>query len=106
MAFTETWLTPAGMETDLTLSSFGAPVRLERKADVTVKSQGEGSLSVFISVCARASLSESLRALPKWSYCLYRCSSFICPTYLLLLSTYTKNAVNTLNKVTHKLPLS
>lgn len=42
MAFTKTWLTPADVDTDLTLSGFGAQVRLDRDADVTGKSQGGG----------------------------------------------------------------
>lgn len=89
------------METDLTLSSLGAPVRLERKADVTVKSQGEGSPCVHQCLCKSFTVRESA-CTAEMELLSVSVQLFYLPTYLLLLSIYTKNAINTLNKVTHK----
>lgn len=48
MAFTETWLTPEDLNTDLTLSGFGVPVRLDRDAVVTWKSQ-RGGVCLYVN---------------------------------------------------------
>ncbi|XP_074472561.1 uncharacterized protein LOC141756597 [Sebastes fasciatus] len=42
MAFTETWLTERDQDIDLLIDGFGAPFRLDRKAEVTGKTQGGG----------------------------------------------------------------
>lgn len=39
-AVSETWLTLTDADLDLTISSFGAPVRLDRETNKTGKSQG------------------------------------------------------------------
>lgn len=48
MAFTETWLTPEDLNTDLTLTGFGVPVRLDRDAVVTLKSQ-RGGVCLYVN---------------------------------------------------------
>lgn len=57
LAFTEPWLTSADPDTDLTLTGFGKPVRLDRDADVTVKSQG-GGVCLYVSSGVNTSLFE------------------------------------------------
>ncbi|KAK1874895.1 Contactin-2, partial [Dissostichus eleginoides] len=42
LAFTETWLTDCNQDNDLFIDGFGAPFRLDRKAEVTGKTQGGG----------------------------------------------------------------
>ena len=42
MAFTETWVTERDQGSDLMITSFGAPHRLDRNSDVTNKTQGGG----------------------------------------------------------------
>ena len=42
MAFTETWLTERDQDSDLMISGFGAPQRLDRDSEVTKKTQGGG----------------------------------------------------------------
>ena len=48
MAFSETWLSSKDTDTDLSISGFGAPVRLDRDAEATGKSQG-GGVCVYIN---------------------------------------------------------
>lgn len=43
MVFTETWLTERDEDTNLLIDGFGIPFRMDRKTDVTGKSQGGGA---------------------------------------------------------------
>ena len=53
MAFSETWLSSRDSDADLSISGFGAPVRLDRDAESTGKSQGGG-------VCSNITVRESI----------------------------------------------
>uniref|UniRef100_A0AAV2KTK8 Uncharacterized protein n=1 Tax=Knipowitschia caucasica TaxID=637954 RepID=A0AAV2KTK8_KNICA len=61
LAFSETWITSADSEMDLSLPGFGAPIRLDRDPDVTGKSQ-EGGVCFFINQrwCNNFTVKESL----------------------------------------------
>lgn len=61
MAFSETWLTSTDANSDLTISGFGAPVRLDRDTDATGKSQG-GGVCVYINQqwCNNVTIRESI----------------------------------------------
>lgn len=61
LAITETWLTDRDSDSDLSLDGFGAPVRPDRAASVTGKSQGEGvCLYVNERWCKNVLVRESL----------------------------------------------
>lgn len=42
LAFTETWLSERDQDSELTLTGFGGPIRLDRDPEVTRKSRGGG----------------------------------------------------------------
>ncbi|XP_073717881.1 uncharacterized protein [Misgurnus anguillicaudatus] len=48
MAFTETWLTERDQDSDLMISGFGVPYRLDRNSEVTKKTQ-EGGVCLYIN---------------------------------------------------------
>ena len=61
MAFSETWLSSRDSDADLSISGFGAPVRLDRDAESTGKSQG-GGVCVYINQrwCSNITVRESI----------------------------------------------
>lgn len=61
MAFSETWLMPTDTDSDLTISGFGAPVRLDRDSGATGKSQG-GGVCVYLNQrwCNNVTVRESI----------------------------------------------
>ncbi|KAE8297833.1 hypothetical protein D5F01_LYC02304 [Larimichthys crocea] len=112
MAFTETWLTSNDPETDLSLSGFGVPIRLDRDADVTGKSHGGGvclyvnerwcrNITVRETVCTAdiELLSVSVRPfyLPREFPQIFLTVVYIHP------KANVDNAVSAIHKVTHKL---
>ena len=61
MAFTETWLTDCNQDNDLFIDGFGAPFRLDRKAEVTGKTQGGGvCLYVNKQYCSSVTVRERI----------------------------------------------
>lgn len=61
MAFSETWLSSKDTDTDLSINGFGAPVRLDRDAEATGKSQG-GGVCVYINQrwCSNITVREKI----------------------------------------------
>ena len=61
MAFSETWLSSRDSDADLSISGFGAPVRLDRDAESTGKSQG-GGVCIYINQrwCSNITVRESI----------------------------------------------